>query len=182
MNARWIRLTGLVVAGALGVACAEQSPERAVDPDLADSGSEASVAVTVPSGPETLPTWERNAPQGTATLVVPADLLFSKDGADLGPEAVTVLAQVTDELAGLDAKVLVEGFADEDGDAQHNQDLSERRAASVARWLTVNGVDPSTITTRGWGETRPVAQEIDEAAKSQNRRVVVTIAQREGIR
>jgi OOP family OmpA-OmpF porin len=172
------RFAALAVAAAVACAggCASSSSSEGVrNPDLADRGSEAPVAVTVPSGPETLPTWQRG--DGQATLVVPADLLFATDEADLGPAAVTVLAQVLDEVAaaGSGANVLVEGFADGDGDAGHNQRLSEQRAAAVARWLAEHGVDPSAVTTAGWGETRPVAHENDEAGKSQNRRVVVTV-------
>jgi len=80
------------------------------------------------------------------------------------------------------ASVLIEGHADADGDADHNQELSELRATAVAVRLAADGLEPSTITTRGWGETRPVAQGTDEATKSQNRRVVITITQKEGIR
>jgi outer membrane protein OmpA-like peptidoglycan-associated protein len=164
----------LVVAAALGGCASRSTAPR--NPDLAHGGSEAPVAVTVPSGPETLPTWERH--EGRAVLVLPADLLFARDSADLGPAAIGVLDQVTDGIrAQLDstARVLVEGHADSDGDPGHNQELSERRAAAVGDWLSVSGVDPSAITTRGWGEARPAVEEFDEAGKAQNRRVVVTV-------
>ncbi len=142
------------------------------DPDLRPLGDEPAVAVSVPDGPETLPTWQRQ--EGRATLTIPADLLFAKDSADLGPTAVEVLGRVVDEVTA-DAKVLVEGHADGDGDEGHNQELSERRAATVGAWLADHGIDPSAITTRGWGESRPVADEKDDTAKSENRRVVITV-------
>ncbi|MGH9280233.1 MAG: OmpA family protein [Acidimicrobiales bacterium] len=157
-------------------------PQAARPPVLAPTGAEAAVAATVPGGPERLPTFQRRE-DGTATLVIPADVLFATDSAELGPAAATVLQQIVAE-ARPPATVLVEGFADGDGEAAYNQALSERRAASVAAWLTANGVQPSAVTTRGWGETRPAVPEVDdggvqatqaEAAKAQNRRVVVTV-------
>jgi len=181
MNARRFTATvaltvALTVAIAVGVAgglAACSSPtSTAADPDLRSRGAEAPVAVTTPGGA----TWEREG--GRATLVVPADLLFASDSAELGPAATETLGRVIDEARarpGSAANVLVEGHADADGDADHNHDLSELRAAAVADRLTAEGLDPSTITTRGWGETRPVAQGTDEAAKSENRRVVITV-------
>ncbi|MEA2685039.1 MAG: hypothetical protein QOE93_234 [Actinomycetota bacterium] len=167
----------LVLAAALVVGGCSGQASTSPDPDLRGRGAEAPVAVTIPGGSESLPTWDRD--EGVATLTVPADLLFATDSAALGPAAMVVLGQVVDEArARRPAQVLVEGHADGDGDPDHNQTLSEQRAAAVAAWLTTNGLDPSTITTRGWGETRPVAEETDEVAKAENRRVVITLAAR----
>lgn len=170
-------LIGLVVATAVAGCSSSTTPAPAPDPDRRTRGAEAPVMVTVAAGPEHLPVWHRA--DGRATLVVPADLVFGKDSADLGPAAVSVLDGVLREVeTGTGADVLVEGHADGDGDRAHNQDLSERRAAAVAGWLSSNGVDPSAITTRGWGDTRPAVDEIDDAAKAENRRVVITVTVR----
>ena len=131
--------------------------------------------VLEPTGAETVPTWVRQPETGTTVLTIPADLLFAVDSADLTDAARTVLQQVLDEARPAQARTLVEGYADSDGDAAHNQVLSERRATAVAQWLTANGVAPTSITTRGWGETRPAVAETDDATKGQNRRVVVTV-------
>ena len=142
--------------------------------------------VLTPTGAETLPVWVRQADgagsnaTATATLTIPADLLFAKDSADLTAAAVTVLRQVLGEAGRTGARTVVEGYADSDGDAAHNQVLSERRAAAVADWLVGSGVAPASITTRGWGETRPAVEETDEAAKARNRRVVVTVTGPQG--
>ena len=140
--------------------------------------------VLEPTGAETLPTWARHTETATATatatLTIPADLLFAPDSADLSPAARTVLQQILTEARPATARTLVEGYADSDGDATHNQLLSERRATAVAAWLTANGVAPASITTRGWGETRPAVEETDDAAKAKNRRVVVTITSTPG--
>jgi outer membrane protein OmpA-like peptidoglycan-associated protein len=171
--------TCAVLAAALTLAACSSAPADSPKTglDLRHSGSEAGVAVTVPDGAETLPDWDRR--DGTATLVIPSDLLFAKGAAVLDPAAISVLAQVVAEVrsrpAGRPAAVLVEGYADGDGDAAQNQALSERRAGAVAAWLAANGVPADTITTAGWGETRPAVEETDEASKAANRRVVITV-------
>jgi outer membrane protein OmpA-like peptidoglycan-associated protein len=166
------RLAGLLVAAALA-GCSSGST-AATAPDLPHGASEAPVAVTVPSGPETRPAWQRA--DDHATLTIPADLLFATDSADVGPGAAGVLGQVLAEVrAQPGALVLVEGHADSDGDAGHNQELSERRAAAVGDRLAAGGVEVSTITTKGWGEDQPAVAETDDAAKAANRRVVVTV-------
>ena len=165
----------LVVAAAVLLgACSSASTAARRDPDLRSTGAETAVAVTVPTGPETLPTWQRDAASGKATLVVPADLLFAKDSSALSSAAATVLDLVVAEYAP-GASVLVEGFADGDGEASYNQALSERRASATADWLAAHGVPRHAVTAVGWGETRPVAAETDEAGKAKNRRVAVTV-------
>ncbi|PPB80786.1 carboxypeptidase family protein [Albidovulum inexpectatum] len=68
---------------------------------------------------------------------------------------------------------VLEGHTDSDGAEAYNQDLSERRAASVLRWLAENGVATDRITSVGLGETRPVASNATAAGKALNRRVVL---------
>jgi len=68
---------------------------------------------------------------------------------------------------------VLEGHTDADGAADYNQDLSERRAASVLRWLAENGVATDRITAVGLGETRPVESNATAAGKALNRRVVL---------
>jgi outer membrane protein OmpA-like peptidoglycan-associated protein len=145
-------------------------------PVLRSNGTESPVAVTVAGGSETLPVWQRaQGGSGEATLVVPADLLFARDSSTLSPAAATVLQLVVAELVP-GGHVLVEGHADSDGEASYNRALSERRAQAVADWLGANAAVPrSAIEIKGWGEDRPAVDGFDEAAKAQNRRVVVTV-------
>ncbi|WP_157632502.1 OmpA family protein, partial [Bacillus cereus] len=51
----------------------------------------------------------------------------------------------------------VYGHTDSDGSDAYNQTLSERRAQSVAGYLTSHGVQSARIATRGFGETQPIA-------------------------
>jgi outer membrane protein OmpA-like peptidoglycan-associated protein len=58
----------------------------------------------------------------------------------------------------------------------YNQTLSERRAQSVAGYLTSHGVQSARIATRGFGETQPIASNATEEGKAANRRVEIKIA------
>ena len=67
------------------------------------------------------------------------------------------------------------GHADNSGSAAYNQDLSERRALSVAGVLRANGVAGGRVSAYGRGESQPVASNLTEQGKAQNRRVEIII-------
>lgn len=112
-----------------------------------------------------------------------ADVLFDFDKADLRPEAAGELGKVAQVLtAHPGAPVTIEGHTDAKGNDAYNQGLSERRAASVKAWLVANGGAPAdAITTRGRGETEPVAPNTkpdgsdDPEGRQKNRRVEITV-------
>ncbi|MDG5813890.1 OmpA family protein [Chitinispirillales bacterium ANBcel5] len=74
-----------------------------------------------------------------------------------------------------DTNILVEGHTDSTGSAQLNQRLSEDRAASVARQLKSRGVVGRRVTTLGFGQDQPIADNGTAAGRQQNRRVEVAI-------
>ena len=67
--------------------------------------------------------------------------------------------------------VHIEGHTDSRGSASANLDLSTRRAAAVRQYLIDKGVEPARLDSKGYGETRPLILEENEAAWSKNRRV-----------
>jgi outer membrane protein OmpA-like peptidoglycan-associated protein len=67
----------------------------------------------------------------------------------------------------------IEGYTDNVGGDAHNQTLSEKRALSVKAYLVAAGVDPSRLTTQGFGASHPVSSNDTELGRSQNRRVEV---------
>ena len=71
--------------------------------------------------------------------------------------------------------ILVEGFTDNLGSAAHGVWLSRMRAEAVAAWLIARGVSERLISSRGWGEARPVANNDTEAGRKRNRRVEITV-------
>lgn len=112
-----------------------------------------------------------------------ADVLFDFDKSDLRPDAVPSLQRVAEVLKEYpDAPVLIEGHTDSKGTDAYNQKLSENRAVSVKTWLVKNaGADGARITTRGWGEKKPVAPNTkpdgsdDPEGRQKNRRVEITV-------
>ncbi len=68
-------------------------------------------------------------------------------------------------------KVTIEGHTDNTGNADHNLDLSGRRAESVRNFLVSNGTDGARIASQGYGQTRPIADNRTAEGKQKNRRV-----------
>ncbi|CUK13450.1 OmpA family protein [Shimia thalassica] len=109
-------------------------------------------------------------------VVMPQDLLFASDSA-------VVSASLSDDLAAVarnlqkypSSTVQVLGHTDNTGSAAHNQQLSEQRANSVADKLMEGGVAFERIQTIGRGEDQPVASNLSEEGKAQNRRVEIVI-------
>ena len=109
--------------------------------------------------------------------IVPKQLVlrgirFKFDSADIEPESTTSLEDVA---AGLRdnprVRVEVSGHSDDQGDPGYNQRLSERRAESVATWLSQHGVERARIVTRGYGKSRPLAPNDTEENRALNRRI-----------
>ncbi len=74
-----------------------------------------------------------------------------------------------------DLVVEVAGHTDADGDAAYNEDLSRRRANSVRNYLLDVGVDPTRVSAEGYGESRPVADNVTAEGKARNRRVELRV-------
>ena len=109
------------------------------------------------------------------------DVLFEFGKAQLLPTAGPRLDQLADFLRQYpDRKLLIEGHTDSVGSTSANQTLSERRAQAVQQALTMRGVDPSRITTRGYGKAFPVASNGTPEGRALNRRVEVVIADDKG--
>jgi len=78
-----------------------------------------------------------------------------------------------------EANMEVIGHTDSIADDAYNLDLSNRRAATVKNWLVRNGISADRITTRGMGESQPIADNETEAGRAQNRRVEIHYTVRE---
>ncbi len=112
-----------------------------------------------------------------------ADVLFDFDKYSLRPAATDSLREVGEVAKSYgNSPVLIEGHTDGKGTHPYNMKLSDNRAAAVKNWLVQNaGVAAARITTRGWGETKPVAPNTkpdgsdDPEGRQKNRRVEITI-------
>ncbi len=68
-------------------------------------------------------------------------------------------------------KVEIAGHTDSQGPEDYNLGLSQRRAQSVANYLSAHGVDAGRMKAKGYGESQPVADNSTEAGRAANRRV-----------
>ena len=104
-------------------------------------------------------------------------VLFATNSAELQPQALALLAEIKrtmiDPHPG--ARVTVEGHTDDVGSDADNQALSERRARSVAAWLTGHGVAAGSIQATGYGETHPKVPNTSDRNRAQNRRIEITV-------
>ena len=110
------------------------------------------------------------------TLDMPGNVTFAFNSAELNSQFYPVLDKVAQTLVEYDKTVIeVAGHTDSIGSDAYNQQLSERRANSVAGYLATRGVTKARVVTIGAGETYPVASNDTEEGRAQNRRVEITI-------
>lgn len=110
------------------------------------------------------------------TLNMPGNVTFRTDSADLSPAFFDVLSSVAKVMKEYDKTVVeVAGHTDSTGSDAYNQGLSERRAASVAQYLTSQGIDQQRLITVGMGESMPVADNATAEGRQANRRVEITM-------
>ncbi len=109
---------------------------------------------------------------GSVRLLV----FFDFDKAELRPESRAELDRVTEFLkSNADIKVNIEGHTDDQGTADYNRGLSERRAESVKKYLIAGGVPAARVNSSGYGKSRPLMQGTTEEARARNRRVEMRI-------
>ncbi|OEJ65708.1 hypothetical protein BEN30_13580 [Magnetovibrio blakemorei] len=102
---------------------------------------------------------------------------FDSGRHELRGEAYPVLnsvGQVLSEYAKTTIDVI--GHTDSEGDAAYNQALSERRAMSVANYLSSKGISGQRLLAAGYGESAPISSNNTEAGKQKNRRVEIRIS------
>jgi outer membrane protein OmpA-like peptidoglycan-associated protein len=110
-------------------------------------------------------------------IVNMSDVLFDTARWTLRPGAREKLARVAGiVLAHPGLRLEVEGHTDSVGSDEYNQRLSEQRANSVREYLVSQGVQAANITSKGLGETMPVASNDNAAGRQQNRRVELVVS------
>lgn len=110
-------------------------------------------------------------------LNMPSAITFDIDRDAIKPEFFATLNSVAIVLRKFNRTLIdVNGHTDSTGSLQHNQDLSERRAGSVASYLGSQGIDERRMSAIGFGPSQPVASNANEGGRAQNRRVEIQIA------
>lgn len=105
-----------------------------------------------------------------------SDLLFPSNSSYLTDKAKGELSKLTGILKEQNnKKVRVDGHTDATGTAEYNVWLSEKRAASVKKYLEDAGIAASRISIKGLGQTKPVSDNKTPDGRQKNRRVEVII-------
>ncbi len=107
------------------------------------------------------------------------DVLFEFDSSALTPAARSVARDVANAIHNVPNRhISIEGHTDSIGTIEYNQKLSEARARSVASELIADGTPRARISTRGYGESRPIASNKTDSGRQRNRRVEIVIENR----
>lgn len=109
-------------------------------------------------------------------LIMPGNITFNTDEYSIKSNFYPVLDSVAKVLYKYhDTSLEIIGFTDSVGTAEYNQVLSENRAMSVKQYLVSRAVDPSRLRAFGQGEAYPIADNMYEEGRQQNRRVELYI-------
>ena len=101
---------------------------------------------------------------------------FDFDKADLRPKERELLSRIVGVLLTWQGyRVQIWGHTDDIGSDEYNLELSQRRAEAVKNYLVEAGIDPSIITTKGFGKSRPLVPGKTPEARAKNRRVEIGI-------
>lgn len=111
-------------------------------------------------------------------------VLSLKDGATFSADSDALTEEARQQIDGFLSDLdqteemifLVAGHTDSRGSEQHNYELGQRRAASVARYLIARKkVDPLRVTTMSYGDSIPIARNTTESGRKKNRRIEILV-------
>jgi len=167
---------GAVAGGLTGAAIGNYMDKQEQELRQALANSEAA---SIQRERQVLEEAERGRVQGdldVLTVTFKSDYLFAVNSSTLLPGACDELNRVGKVLNQYpQTRITISGHTDSTGSEEYNQRLSERRAEAVKNALVGVGINPSRITTIGFGESKPIASNATEAGRQQNRRVEIRI-------
>jgi outer membrane protein OmpA-like peptidoglycan-associated protein len=104
-------------------------------------------------------------------------VLFGSDVESLNPQSTEIVERIGKALLGVGIeRVRVDGHTDASGKETYNQQLSLRRAKSVANVLGTVGMKQENIQLQGLGSSEPVASNDTAAGRTENRRVAIVVS------
>jgi outer membrane protein OmpA-like peptidoglycan-associated protein len=97
---------------------------------------------------------------------------FDFDKATLRPEDIAIIDR---DVSSLDkwgnVNIEIAGHTDSRGSDEYNMDLSQQRAEAVRHYLVSKGIAADRLSSKGYGESQPVADNAMDEGRFQNRRV-----------
>ncbi len=108
----------------------------------------------------------------TEAKIVTHGITFDIDKSDIKPQSMGTLNMIVGVLkSNPGLKFEIDGHTDNTGEAAHNLTLSQQRADAVKAQLEKMGIDGSRLTTKGFGDTKPIDSNDTPEGKANNRRV-----------
>jgi outer membrane protein OmpA-like peptidoglycan-associated protein len=168
------QLSGLPAGLVTATGAAPGYDENSVPADLI-AGQKGNVEIPLHRHDEGTAALERSIEQtGSATIY---GIHFDTDSAKLRGDSLPALNAVLGLINNHPgSRWMISGHTDNQGNDARNQPLSERRAASVIAWLETHGVDSSRLDPKGFGASRPVADNSTPNGRALNRRVEIASA------
>jgi len=165
------QMSGLPAGLVTATAAAPGYDENSVPVDLI-AGQTGHTEIQLHRHEESTAALERAIAQsGSATIY---GIHFDTDSAKLRSDSMPALNAVLGLIKNHpDTRWIISGHTDNQGSVEHNQTLSEQRAAAVVTWLKTHGLDSSRLDPQGFGATRPVADNATANGRALNRRVEI---------
>jgi peptidoglycan-associated lipoprotein len=159
-----------VLAGLYGCATTESQPENtpAAVPPVSQTKQAPAMDTTTRSGVQDART---SAPAGQQRPDLKRSVYFEFDKYEVKSEYRTLVETHARWLkSNPQARLTIEGNADERGSREYNLALGQKRAEAVTKMMVLLGAKPEQIEAVSWGEEKPRATSHDEKAWSENRR------------
>ncbi|MGE0643135.1 MAG: OmpA family protein [Nitrospira sp.] len=109
-------------------------------------------------------------------VTLPGNIYFNFNRADVKPAMQLQLTKIAQALAAVPGQnLLIEGHTDSIGSNEYNLSLSESRAQSVQKILLDGGIAAERMEIKGYGESKPIADNATPSGQAQNRRVEIVL-------
>ncbi|HXB32540.1 MAG TPA: OmpA family protein [Puia sp.] len=118
-------------------------------------------------------------PLAANAVIVLKNIFFEPNKFDLKPESGAELGEIVQLLKDNPTlKIQISGHTDNSGKPADNFKLSEDRAKSVTDYLIAKGISPARLSSKGWGDTQPIADNSTPEGKAKNRRTDLKVLSR----